>query len=328
MTAPFPYGADLELPETLEYTGEFGPELILFMPFCAWLAKAGILRRHRIKTYLGMRCFYDDFGAAEVIEKPGARRYVEPAHRPSWLPVRDEFCFDGKGRSPFHFVPDLRARFANRPDRPGFVSSKPILVIHNKYNLEWSGGPVNYIPLNDLESVFRELSPDFTIIYIRHGIAAPQHGYSEDHNSFQPFGDRAVLDRHPEIICFDTLFNLYRHGGGAADINTFKNMLYSRCHHFITTQGGGAHQIALFSGAVMIILHSRGSEENWAYGDGYYGFMARIPPIRAICRDSGGLMEALPLLQNTQITGDRVQLDPANAHLLEKFSPWTIATRK
>lgn len=246
-----------------------------------------------------------------------------PAQRPLRLPVRDEHSFDGQGRCPFHFPPDLRAKFANRPDRPGFVFGKPILVIHNEYNTEWAAGP-----LEVLDSPFHALKASVTIVYIRHGIAATQPGYVEDHNRFQQFDDRAVLERRLDVICFDTLFSVYCNSGGTTDINTFKNMLYRSCHHFITTQGGGAYQIAMFSGSVMIILHRRGNEEDWAYGHGHFGFMAAVPPVRVVCRDTAGLLEALPLLHHTKITGDRVLLDPENAPLLEKFSPWTIAARK
>lgn len=53
-------------------------------------------------------------------------------------------------------------------------------------------------------------------------------GFSDDHNSSEPFEDRLLLDRHPEVLCFDDLYAAHRAAGGTQDINTFKNVLYSR----------------------------------------------------------------------------------------------------
>jgi hypothetical protein len=47
------------LPEILDYTGEFGAELVLFVPFCERLSANGVLQNRSIRTYAGMRCFYD-----------------------------------------------------------------------------------------------------------------------------------------------------------------------------------------------------------------------------------------------------------------------------
>src|SRR5262249_55672117 len=87
------------LPELLDYTGEFGPELVLFNPFCRWLAKEGLLKNRRIRTYRGMRCFYDDLDCLEIIEKAEPRRYVPPNQRPEWLPIKNEHNFDNLGRT-------------------------------------------------------------------------------------------------------------------------------------------------------------------------------------------------------------------------------------
>jgi hypothetical protein len=92
------------LPELLEYTGEFGPELVLFTSFCHWLSKEGLLQKRRIVTYRGMRCFYDDLDCLEVIEKDVPRKYVPPQDRQQWLPVKNEHDFDGRGRPSRHLL--------------------------------------------------------------------------------------------------------------------------------------------------------------------------------------------------------------------------------
>jgi hypothetical protein len=310
------------LPETLEYTGEFGPELVLFMPFCHWLSKAGLLKNRRIKTYRGMQCFYDGLDCLEIVEKPDARTYVEPEARLSCLPIKNEHSFDDLGRSPFHYFPDMREKFGNLPLTPNPAqTNRPLLIIHNKHNFEWDTGPINHIRLGTLNTLFTRLKRKFTIVYIRHGITAIDPGFVGDHNVNLPFEDQRVLDRHPEVMSFDALHAAHLAQGGIQDINTFKNVLYSRCHRFITSQGGGAHQIAQFSGSIMLILHRQGSEDLWAYRDGYYGFMAPIPPIRAICRNEYDLLRALPLLVNSTVNENRVLLQPDFEKLLARHSP-------
>jgi hypothetical protein len=70
------------LPDLLDYTGEFGPELVLFVPFCRWLSNVGLMKKRQIRTYLGMHCFYDDLACLEIIDKNELRRYVPPQRRP------------------------------------------------------------------------------------------------------------------------------------------------------------------------------------------------------------------------------------------------------
>ena len=312
----------VSLPEVLEYSGEFGPELVLFLPFCRWLSGAGLLKERRISTYRGMRCFYDDLDCVEILEKGEQRRYVPPQDRPAWLPVKNEHTFDTFCRPALHSYPDLRAKFRALPLSPEIgTADRPLLIIHNKHTIEWSAGPVNHIPLAVLSCLFSQLKRIFTIVYIRHGIGAKDPGYSDDDQFQRVFHDRALLESHREVLCFDDLYATHRAGGGTQDLNTFKNVLFSRCYHFITSQGGGAHHIAIFSGSLLVIMHRRGSEEAWAYGPGYYGFMSTVPPTLAICRNDNDLLRALPLFIDTTITADRVLLAPRNERLLAELSP-------
>jgi hypothetical protein len=247
---------------------------------------------------------------------------VPPQDRPAWLPVRDEHTFDTFGRPALHLYPELRKKFRGLPLTPQIGAiHRPILVVHNKHTIEWAAGPVNQIPLAVLNVIFRTLKGIFTIVYIRHGIGAKDPGYSDDEQSQRTLEDRALLDSHSEVLCFDDLYAAHRAGGGVQDLNTFKNVLYSRCHHFISSQGGGAHHMAFFSGSLLVIMHKRGSEESWAYGPGYYGFMAAVPPIRAICHTDEELLRALPLFIDTTVAEDRVLLARGNERLLAELLP-------
>lgn len=318
-----------QLPPILDYTGEFGSELVLFLPYCTWLSKAGLLKRHCIRTYHGMRCYYDDLECSGLIEKTDKRDWVRPQDRPWWLPVKDEHDFDNIGRPVLHDYPDLRHKFSRLPlvTQPD-LTNKRLLVIHNKHNNEWDRGPVNHFPKITLERLFHTLCPTFTVVYIRHEMGTVPTSFSQDHNLAEPFDESDLLARHPQVLTFQSLYQSHRNHGGNQDVNTFKNVLYSRCYHFISSQGGGAHQIAMYSGSLLVILHRAGREESWAYGDGFYGFMTHVPPLRAICRTDADVVSALPLFSNTAFVGDRILIDISQSNLLLKLSPWTIAERR
>lgn len=309
-----------QLPEVLEYRGEFGAELVLFLPFCAWLSKAGLLKGRKIKTYKGMGCFYDDLECDGVIEKTGSRHPLPPEKRPVWLPVKDEHQFDRKGQSPFHLYPDLRAGFGRQALKVAF-DSRPLLIIHNKHNIEWAEGVFNFIPLDTLDALFRLYKKAFNVVYIRHGMKGLDPSFSHDMSADAHFDDAALLARHPEVHGFDELYASHIAAGGEPDLNRFKNILYSRCHRFMTVQGGGAHHIAMFSGAVLIVLHQRGREVEWAYGPGYYGFMAQPAPVRLICRDPDELLLASTVLVGSEQAGGRILLGADKAALLKRFHP-------
>jgi hypothetical protein len=104
-------------------------------------------------------------------------------------------------------------------------------------------------------------------------------------------------------------------------------MLLARCYRFISTQGGGAHQIAMFSGSLLVVLHRRGFEENWAYYPGYYSFIAPVPPLLAVCRSDSELMRALLVFDGSVVVNGRCLPGPAAAPILEALSPATISQR-
>jgi hypothetical protein len=318
-----------EIPRTLDYEGEFGPELVLFLPYVTWLSRAGLLRQTRVVIYAGMRCFYDHLQCAELVEKHASRRYVKEEQRLPNLPVKSELLYDVADLSPFHVFPDFRHTF-RRFDLPSAFDRlrKPLLVIHNKFAIEWNREPINHIGLDLLDTLIRELTRAFTIVYIRHGMTREPAGYSKDDNFSLSFDDRSVLEAHPEVLCFDDVYADYVRNGGIQDVNTFKNVLYSRCHHFISSQGGGAAHMSFFSGSLLMILHRYGREERLAYGNGPYGFCANPAPIRVICLNDEELVRGLRLFKDSTVVADRVMIAHGLEPLLEELSPWTLEKRR
>jgi hypothetical protein len=315
------------LPDTLEYTGEFGSELLLFLPFCAWLASVSILRHHAVKTYRGMGCFYQDLDCREIIEKNERRMYVPPHRRGEYLPVRNEHYFDGGEICPLHVYPNLRKQFGVMPMVMEVEkASRPLLIVHNKYNNEWGKGPINYISLEVLDLIFKRYARSFTIVYVRHCDRDVAEGFSVD-SLEEAFDDFAVVRRHPDVLSFRDLYQEHKCRGGVPDINLFKNMLYSRCYRFISAQGGGAHHICLFPGSLLMVLHRAGQEERWAYYHGYYKFASNPAPILIVCRRPEELVSALPLLEDAISFGDRLLLGSRSEELLRQVSTREVAER-
>jgi hypothetical protein len=252
-----------------------------------------------------MQCFYQRFNCKNIIEKKEVRRYVPPHRRPAWLPIKNEHDFDGIGKSAFLRYGDLRSEYlAYSLDTEWNLDKKPLLVVHNKYNCEWGHEPTNFISTDSLRIIFSQLKPRYTIVYIRHGEKDEEWGFSSDANKMKDFDDSRILLEHPEVYGFQKLYQRVILHGAWMDINTFKNILYSKCYAFITSQGGGAHHIAMFSSSLIVVLHRKGLETTWAYFDGYYQFMAPIPPTLEVCHNEIELIRALRFFVGNTVLGD------------------------
>lgn len=303
------------LPDNLEYTGEFGAELVLFVPLMNYLSEIGELKHRNITTYKGMKCFYDHMKCQKIIEKSCDRIYLSPQDRPSWLPIKNEHTFDGKNGSPKLYYPDYRKKFKNKTIK--INTEKQILIVHNKFCNEWNSGPINYYSPSDLDIIFSILKHHYTIIYIRHGIEDLNDGFSKDHNEIFEMDDLAVLEKHKEVILFDDIVR----NNKEYDLNTVKNIIYSRCYRFLSVQGGGCHQIAMFSGSLISILHRRGQETNLAYKNGYYNILCNPSSIRTISTNMNEVKLSFNLFIRTSVFEDRILINPEHKNILDLLSP-------
>ncbi len=307
------------LPAVLEYFGEFGAELVLFVPFVAWLSSVGLMRDRSVLTYKGMRCFYDDLKLGGYAEKDEQRSSVEPKFRPYYLPVKDEHTWDWALETPFHLYRNYRDKFRVKPVRlPDDLLRKPVLVIHNKYNDEFGRGPINNIPLTSLEQIIEGLREKFSIIYIRHGMSPLHEDYSEDHNTFFEYEDRALLSRYQDVFNFDDLYDGYGVGCG---MNEFKNHIYSRAYYVIASQGGGSFQCASYPGGVIVIFHRFGNEMHRAYTDGFFKAMSNPAPTLMLCLDEDDISHSIEVLKRSTIVAERVCFHQETKALVESLLP-------
>lgn len=302
------------LPKILEYTGEFGNECFLSIPFIYWLDTAGILKFHEIKTYAGMKSFYGGVTPAKYIEKREKRFHVHVPDRLAYLPNKEE---DKYVFSPFYKFPDFRAIFSG--ERPDLIASKPFLVMHNKYNIEWAERPINFLSIVLLEILFEMAAPVFTVIYMRHKPAKECDGFSWGHDeNIDSDKDLELVKKFDHVFDF---YDLYEDYGCGRDINHFKNIICAKTFYFISSQGGGTYHLSYFSGSCMAILHRRGMEINSAYGSGFFRVTSSPPPHLLICLDDSDVIDSMKIILNSCVVSNRVLLSPENKDTIEALSP-------
>jgi len=299
------------LPEELRFEGEFGAEINSFLPFVHWLWTHRKLGGRRVVSYRGMTPFYPFLPAGQLICSDEPRRYVKPEDRPLWLPTRDDHAARG---SDFELFPDYRALYAN----DFFAGEKPLLVLHNKYCVEWGGPPVNFLPGELIAETLATLSDQFRVVYSRPGIAPRGRDYSADHQPDHDLGEREILAAFPEVVIFE---DLAAELAGTHGYNQLKLMLYASTHFHITVQGGNAHLAALFGGSLMLIYHRAGQELRHSYRTGHFAYAADPAPVLLIARDAEQFSEALPLFARARLVEGRVGLDPEDVVCAERFAP-------
>lgn len=300
-----------DLPDVLEFDGEFGAEINSFVPFIYWLHMAGLMRKRRVLTFDGMRPFYFFLDADQIEMRTRDRLFVAPLDRPEWLPTRNDHA---SVPTAFEIFPDYRTHFRNTL----FDSDKPLLVVHNKYTLEWHRRPMNFLALPLLDRIFSGLADRFTIIYTRGGIRGKRTDFSDDEQHSYELADYALVRRHPHVLLFE---DIVAKSADRYSYNELKLMLYASSYFHITTQGGNAHLAALFSGSLIGILHRYGQEITHTYAHGHFQYASNPRPDYLICRSGEEMLLALDVFLASEVVAGRVQLPAQYADIVTAFSP-------
>ena len=123
-------------------------------------------------------------------------------------------------------------------------SQKPILIINNKYNIEWGVKPYNILDLDALFSIFTKFQSEFTIYYIRYdgSFHNKNSGYYDNVPSV-PFDDyKMIREKFPKV---NTIYDFM--GEYDCDYNTAQCMLMSKSDRHISVAGGNAVLSSYFS---------------------------------------------------------------------------------
>ena len=250
--------------------GEFGAEVVLQLPYIHYLWRAGLFFDHVLTVYEGMEPFYFFLPPLQLATLPRGRPrfYRLPQDRELYEP--DEFVrrFDERFWDP----PPLRDRYAAWPLPCVQRAEKPLLLIQNKYNVEWDDRPCNFFPLDALVELCRCLRERFQLAYLRPSQALKTYKkFAWDYNSLLEYEDFDVLRRDvPDVWLFDELLS------AEEDYNLQKLRLLASCDFAVSVQGGGAHLLPYFC-TRLLMYHVKGTESQCgAYeDDGWYKQLAR-----------------------------------------------------
>lgn len=237
------------------YRGEFGPEIMTFIPFIYTMWQQGEFQDACVSTYEGMRPFYYFLEGAQFIERSGeARSYVPPEQR--WWPNPNEHF---RPQPPGEAYPDYATHFRSKEEPD---DSRPIVFVQNKFAVEWGIGPINFLPLFFIEQLATQFGQKFRIVYDREGLFNSLHS-SSDLEASLSFPDRNIVTNSPVEILGDSQ--------SLEAMNEAKLRTLADASAIICVQGGGAHLSAYFP-APTCILHKRGQESRFAYWSGTYSY--------------------------------------------------------
>ena len=227
--------------KTIEFHGEFAPELQFALPFAYWHYKNGTLKSTRSSKYSSELYFFPlDHGEVFEHRTPEANYnyeiprilYSHDYNMAKWEPV------------------PLKAEYRNST----YVYDKPIVVVANRYNMEWDGPPISFLGIPLLDWIFERLKKDFTIVYNRPRATDITEDNSEIYNLNEL---EWIRKSHPEVILMEDLFSA--NIAGARNFNHLQLMVYANAERFISVHGGTA-TLASYFGGINIILSKQGPE--------------------------------------------------------------------
>jgi len=225
----------------ISFSGEFTPDLTFALPFAYWHYKNGTLASTEGAKYTSELYFFSPSHTEKFDERTNEGNYNFETPRilysqnynmSKWAPV------------------PLKEKYRNEI----YIYEKPILIIANRYNMEWGGPPVSFLCLEMLEYIFNKFQDKYQIIYNRPRPTQIVNDNSEiyDLNEYD-----WITANFPKVILMDSLYK--ESAGNANNYNHFQLMVYANSNHFISTHGGtGA--LASYFGGTNILLSKKGPE--------------------------------------------------------------------
>lgn len=232
---------------------EFGYELQLVIPYAYYLYKNNLLKK-TTSCLLTKELYYFSKNHEEKYKN---RRYNLPNVPNNTIHVK-ELNYDK------YLPPPYKSIYANSY----FVFEKPLCIIHNKYNKEWNGKPINFINKETLNEIFKLLHNKYTIIYIR---AKCSHIVG-DNSEIYDLKEYDLCDLY-NIIDGNTLYEKTKEKYCINNFNHFQLLIHANCENFISVQGGSAI-FASYFGGTNIIYAKEGGELICGSYDGHFKKMS------------------------------------------------------
>lgn len=228
--------------KTIAFQGEFQQELTFVLPFAYW---------HHLNGTLGKTI--SSKGTKELYFF--SQNHEERFDRRDWEYNEADYEIPNMTHSNvFSFKKWSQVPLKQCYKNDVFVYNKPVLVIANKYNIEWDASPLNFFGVPLLSQIFETYKDRYQIIYNRPANTNIVSDNSEilDLNEFE-----WIRENYPEVILMNDLY--VKHKDSVRNFNHLQLMVYANCSHFISVHGGTA-ALASYFGGKNIILSKSGVE--------------------------------------------------------------------
>ncbi|NIJ53648.1 hypothetical protein [Dyadobacter arcticus] len=228
----------------IDFQGEFAPELQFVLPFAYWHYKNGTLKKTEGCTYTKEMYFFSPAHSEpyDIRTEEGNYNYEMPRilysqnyDMKKWLPV------------PF------KQYYQNSI----YKYDKPILIIANRYNMEWGGQPISFFSIEILSYILEKVKGSYTVIYNR---PRPHHITMDNSDIYDLNEHKWLEESYPEVILMENLFK--ENKGSANNFNHLQLMVYANADKFISIHGGTA-TLASYFGGINLILSKKGPEHHF-----------------------------------------------------------------
>lgn len=230
--------------KTVTFQGEFAPELQFALPFAYWHYKNGTLKNTQSSRHTRELYFFSPDHEEKFDTRTNEGNYNFEIPR---ILYSQNYDIEKWAQVP------LKETYRNSV----FVFDKPMVVIANRYNMEWDGPPVSFFSIEMLEFLFSTLKDHYSIVYNR---PRPQDITMDNSDIYDLNEFDWIKANYPEVILMEDLFKENR--GSARNYNHHQLMVYANAERFISIHGGTA-TLASYFGGINIILSKKGPEHHF-----------------------------------------------------------------
>ncbi|GAB3542018.1 hypothetical protein [Spirosoma fluminis] len=231
--------------KVIEYHGEFQSEIIHVLPFAYWHHLNGTLLQ--TISCADTKEFY--FFSENHSERYPVREWQAGYDYYDVPSMTHGSSFKSVKRAQ---VP-LKAHYRNEL----ITFDKPILVIANKYNIEWDKPPMNFLSISVLDKIVSTYKDRYQIIYNR---PLPTQ-IVEDNSEILDLNEHQWLrETYPEVVMMSDLFE--QHRTTVRNFNHLQLLVYANCDRFISVHGGTAALASYFGGINIIVSSPEGGMEH------------------------------------------------------------------
>ena len=231
--------------KVVNYHGEFDQELRYVLPFAYWHHLNGTLKQTISCTNTKEFYFF-------------STNHLETYEKRVWKAAYDYYDVRNMTHSPtFDFSKWARVPLKKHYKNDVFVFDKPLLIIANKYNIEWDKPPDNFLDIPALDRIVSKYKSKYQIIYNR-----PLSGQIVlDNSEIMDLNEHAWLrEKHPDVLLMHDLYE--QHQDQVASFNHLQLLVYANAERFISMHGGTATLASYFGGINIVLSHPGGGMEH------------------------------------------------------------------